>query len=203
MSGNQRLPWISHPATIFLKPVLCFVVWLTLFFKSIFTGYRDDSLETVKRNEQQYGIPLKIMSYEELYGWTMDRIVEKVRNLLDSVCGQEVTYLYIFHYISSRYQFSRCFILVKCVFCLLIFYCCNKNYFLIFYFRYYSCMYLNIYLSMHICMLLFSFIFIYLCIWNNCSTYFVIVLDMQNVRKKLSLACWKIQNNQHPSYWFC
>ncbi|XP_027227722.2 cytoplasmic tRNA 2-thiolation protein 1 isoform X1 [Penaeus vannamei] len=42
------------------------------------TGYRDDSLETVKRNEQQYGIPLKIMSYEELYGWTMDRIVEKV-----------------------------------------------------------------------------------------------------------------------------
>lgn len=42
------------------------------------TGYRDDSLETVKRNEQQYGIPLKILSYEELYGWTMDRIVSQV-----------------------------------------------------------------------------------------------------------------------------
>lgn len=41
------------------------------------TGYRDDSLETVKRNEQQYGIPLKILSYQELYGWTMDRIVEQ------------------------------------------------------------------------------------------------------------------------------
>ncbi|KAA0201685.1 hypothetical protein HAZT_HAZT006766 [Hyalella azteca] len=41
------------------------------------TGYRDDSLETVKRNEQQYNIPLKILSYEELYGWTMDKIVQK------------------------------------------------------------------------------------------------------------------------------
>jgi cytoplasmic tRNA 2-thiolation protein 1 len=38
------------------------------------TGYRDDSLETVKRNRDQYAIPLKILSYEELYGWTMDRI---------------------------------------------------------------------------------------------------------------------------------
>ena len=42
------------------------------------TGYRDDSLETVKRNRDQYEIPLKILSYEELYGWTMDKIVEKV-----------------------------------------------------------------------------------------------------------------------------
>lgn len=42
------------------------------------TGYRDDSLETVKRNQIQYRIPLKILSYEELYGWTMDRIVQTV-----------------------------------------------------------------------------------------------------------------------------
>ena len=45
---------------------------------AIILGYRDDSLETVKRNETQYGIPLKILSYEELYGWTMDKIVEQV-----------------------------------------------------------------------------------------------------------------------------
>ncbi|CAE6466009.1 unnamed protein product [Rhizoctonia solani] len=38
----------------------------------------DDSLETVKRNQQQYNLPLKILSYDELYGWTMDRIVEQV-----------------------------------------------------------------------------------------------------------------------------
>ncbi|CAG8615526.1 6651_t:CDS:10, partial [Acaulospora colombiana] len=54
---------------------------LELFLLSIdegITGYRDDSLETVKRNQQQYNLPLKILSYHELYGWTMDAIVEKV-----------------------------------------------------------------------------------------------------------------------------
>lgn len=42
------------------------------------TGYRDDSLKTVERNKIQYGLPLKVLSYEELYGWTMDKIVECV-----------------------------------------------------------------------------------------------------------------------------
>eukprot|EP00049_Salpingoeca_infusionum_P003179 m.64280 g.64280 ORF g.64280 m.64280 type:complete len:349 (+) comp12001_c0_seq1:76-1122(+) len=41
-------------------------------------GYRDDSLETVKRNQMQYDLPLKIVSYKELYGWTMDEIVAAV-----------------------------------------------------------------------------------------------------------------------------
>lgn len=35
-------------------------------------------LQTVKRNQVQYDLPLKILSYDELYGWTMDRIVETV-----------------------------------------------------------------------------------------------------------------------------
>lgn len=34
--------------------------------------------QTVKRNQQQYGMPLKILSYDELYGWTMDSIVAQV-----------------------------------------------------------------------------------------------------------------------------
>lgn len=42
------------------------------------TGYRDDSLETVKRNKVQYGLPLKVLGYDELYGWTMDEIVKQV-----------------------------------------------------------------------------------------------------------------------------
>ncbi|KAG0150313.1 hypothetical protein CROQUDRAFT_652505 [Cronartium quercuum f. sp. fusiforme G11] len=42
-------------------------------------GYRDDSLETVKRNSSQYSLPLKVLSYDELYqGWTMDKVVENV-----------------------------------------------------------------------------------------------------------------------------
>lgn len=38
-------------------------------------GYRDDSLATVKRNQAQYGMPLEIVSYKDLYDWTMDEIV--------------------------------------------------------------------------------------------------------------------------------
>ncbi|KAF7142051.1 hypothetical protein RHSIM_Rhsim06G0009600 [Rhododendron simsii] len=67
---------------------------LDLFLLSVdegITGYRDDSLETVKRNEIQaselgqmsmkgsrsmYGLPLKVVSYKDLYGWTMDEIVK-------------------------------------------------------------------------------------------------------------------------------
>ncbi|KAI9717168.1 MAG: hypothetical protein M1812_004916 [Candelaria pacifica] len=41
-------------------------------------GYRDDSLETVKRNSVQYGMELRIVGYRDLYGWTMDMVVEQV-----------------------------------------------------------------------------------------------------------------------------
>jgi cytoplasmic tRNA 2-thiolation protein 1 len=41
-------------------------------------GYRDDSLETVKRNAVQYEMPLKVVGYGELYGWTMDQVVEAI-----------------------------------------------------------------------------------------------------------------------------
>ncbi|KAK3210191.1 hypothetical protein GRF29_44g1988267 [Pseudopithomyces chartarum] len=41
-------------------------------------GYRDDSLETVKRNAEQYDMKLEILGYSELYGWTMDQVVEQV-----------------------------------------------------------------------------------------------------------------------------
>ena len=32
----------------------------------------------MKRNQQQYDMPLKILSYDELYGWTMDAIVAQI-----------------------------------------------------------------------------------------------------------------------------
>ena len=35
-------------------------------------------LQTVKRNQQQYDMPLKILSYNELYGWTMDAVVAQI-----------------------------------------------------------------------------------------------------------------------------
>ena len=36
--------------------------------------YRDDSLESVKRNQTALGLPLLIVSYQELYGWSMDGV---------------------------------------------------------------------------------------------------------------------------------
>ena len=51
-------------------------------------GYRDDSLETVKRNAAQYDMPLKIVGYDELYGWTMDQVVETVSRLPRSCTGR-------------------------------------------------------------------------------------------------------------------
>lgn len=41
-------------------------------------GYRDDSLETVKKNAIDYDMPLKVVGYDELYGWTMDQVVETI-----------------------------------------------------------------------------------------------------------------------------
>ncbi|KAG7286592.1 hypothetical protein NEMBOFW57_008903 [Staphylotrichum longicolle] len=40
-------------------------------------GYRDDSLETVKRNAVQYEMPLKVVGYDELYGGE-DQVVETI-----------------------------------------------------------------------------------------------------------------------------
>ncbi|XP_060114190.1 cytoplasmic tRNA 2-thiolation protein 1 [Heteronotia binoei] len=41
-------------------------------------GYRDDSLAAVQRNQDRLGLPLHVVSYQELYGWSMDRIARHV-----------------------------------------------------------------------------------------------------------------------------
>ncbi|MFH4981034.1 hypothetical protein AB6A40_007743 [Gnathostoma spinigerum] len=41
-------------------------------------GYRDDSLKAVERNKKEYGLPLTVLSYKDLYGWTMDNIVANI-----------------------------------------------------------------------------------------------------------------------------
>lgn len=51
------------------------------------TGYRDDSLETVKRNQEQYDLPLIILTYKELYGWSMVMNCKiSVRELHERAC---------------------------------------------------------------------------------------------------------------------
>ena len=40
-------------------------------------GYRDDSLEVVKYQQEHYNIPLTILSFKDLYGTSMDEIQSK------------------------------------------------------------------------------------------------------------------------------
>lgn len=41
-------------------------------------GYRDHSLDAVRRNSEELGLPLHIVSYEQLYGWSMDQVVAQI-----------------------------------------------------------------------------------------------------------------------------
>lgn len=45
------------------------------------TGYRDDSLATVHSNKITYNLPLEVVSYTDIYGWTMDQIVAHIKRL--------------------------------------------------------------------------------------------------------------------------
>lgn len=49
--------------------------WVWANFSIVTYGWHG---QTVKRNQEQYDMPLKILSYDELYGWTMDDIVSQV-----------------------------------------------------------------------------------------------------------------------------
>ena len=42
------------------------------------TGYRDHSLDAVRRNAAELDLPLHIISYSELYGWSMDEVVAQI-----------------------------------------------------------------------------------------------------------------------------
>ncbi|CDW53721.1 ATP bind 3 domain containing protein [Trichuris trichiura] len=43
-------------------------------------GYRDDSLESVYKQQKRYCLPLKILSYKDLFGWSMDEVVSRIGN---------------------------------------------------------------------------------------------------------------------------
>jgi len=87
-SGGKDSTVLAHVMTLLNERYDYGLKLVLLSIDEGIAGYRDDSLETVKRNEQQYGIPLKILSYEELYGWTMDKIVAQVgRKSNCTFCG--------------------------------------------------------------------------------------------------------------------
>ncbi|KHJ41115.1 hypothetical protein D918_08808 [Trichuris suis] len=51
-------------------------------------GYRDDSLESVYKQQKRYCLPLKVLSYKDLFGWSMDEVVSRVGNRSNcTYCG--------------------------------------------------------------------------------------------------------------------
>ncbi|CAD26267.1 similarity to HYPOTHETICAL PROTEIN YGW1_yeast [Encephalitozoon cuniculi GB-M1] len=51
-------------------------------------GYRDQSIESVCRNSKDLGIKLRIVSFEDVFGVTMDRVVQKIgRRSNCTYCG--------------------------------------------------------------------------------------------------------------------
>jgi cytoplasmic tRNA 2-thiolation protein 1 len=77
-SGGKDSTVLAHVLTTLNKR---YDYGLDLYLLSVdegITGYRDDSLKTVELNKEYYQLPLLVISYEEIYGWTMDKIVKLV-----------------------------------------------------------------------------------------------------------------------------
>eukprot|EP00186_Timspurckia_oligopyrenoides_P004463 CAMPEP_0182442110 /NCGR_PEP_ID=MMETSP1172-20130603/1069_1 /TAXON_ID=708627 /ORGANISM="Timspurckia oligopyrenoides, Strain CCMP3278" /LENGTH=354 /DNA_ID=CAMNT_0024636813 /DNA_START=1328 /DNA_END=2392 /DNA_ORIENTATION=+ len=51
-------------------------------------GYRDDSLRAVQRHSEKYNLPLEVLPYEDLFGWSMDQVVaQQGRRANCTYCG--------------------------------------------------------------------------------------------------------------------
>ncbi|CAD8109838.1 unnamed protein product [Paramecium sonneborni] len=77
-SGGKDSTVLVHVITLLNKK---YNYGLHLYLLSIdegIKGYRDDSLETVKQNQITYELDLKILSYKELFNWSMDEVVAQI-----------------------------------------------------------------------------------------------------------------------------
>ena len=77
-SGGKDSTVLAHVMGVLNKRYDYGVEFVLLSIDEGISGYRDDSLETVKRNCVQYDLPLTILSYKDLYGWSMDEIVSAI-----------------------------------------------------------------------------------------------------------------------------
>ncbi|MES1908828.1 MAG: hypothetical protein MHM6MM_001691 [Cercozoa sp. M6MM] len=74
-SGGKDSTVLAHVLTTLNERHDYGVELLLLSIDEGIRGYRDDSLATVARNQEQYQLPLHVLSYKDLYGVTMDDIV--------------------------------------------------------------------------------------------------------------------------------
>ncbi|KEG13063.1 cytoplasmic tRNA 2-thiolation protein 1 [Trypanosoma grayi] len=75
-SGGKDSTVLMHLMKLLNERHVYGVQLLLLSIDEGIAGYRDDSLKTVHRNSAQYELPLRVLSYKELYGWTMDEVVQ-------------------------------------------------------------------------------------------------------------------------------
>lgn len=76
ISGGKDSTVLVHVMTTLKKRYNYPITLELLAIDEGIKGYRDDSLETVKNNGKFYDLPLKILSYKELFGFTMDEVVK-------------------------------------------------------------------------------------------------------------------------------
>uniref|UniRef100_A0A182V0J0 Cytoplasmic tRNA 2-thiolation protein 1 n=1 Tax=Anopheles merus TaxID=30066 RepID=A0A182V0J0_ANOME len=87
-SGGKDSTVLAHVMNLLNKRYNYGLDLVLLSIDEGITGYRDDSLKTVAQNRDDYGMPLRVLSYQELYGWTMDRIVAEIgRSNNCTFCG--------------------------------------------------------------------------------------------------------------------
>ncbi|KAK9241455.1 hypothetical protein V1525DRAFT_393188 [Lipomyces kononenkoae] len=80
-SGGKDSTVLAHVLKVLNERYNYGVEFVLLSIDEGIKGYRDDSLKTVKRNKDQYSMPLEIVSYKELYDdWSMDDIVAQIGN---------------------------------------------------------------------------------------------------------------------------
>ena len=75
MSGGKDSTVLMHVMNLLNKK---YEYGLDIYLLSIdegIKGYRDDSLKCVVSNAEQYKLPLKILSFKELFEWSLDEVV--------------------------------------------------------------------------------------------------------------------------------
>lgn len=77
-SGGKDSTVVAHVLNKLNKKHKYGVDFFMLAIDEGIKGYRDDSLEAVKRNQKVEDLPLMILGYKDLYNWTMDEIVSVI-----------------------------------------------------------------------------------------------------------------------------
>ncbi|KAI6172967.1 Cytoplasmic tRNA 2-thiolation protein 1 [Aphelenchoides besseyi] len=78
VSGGKDSTVLAHVLTIVNQRHSLGLELVLVCVDEGIAGYRDHSIKEVRKNETDLGVPLKIVSYAELYGYTMDKIHDRI-----------------------------------------------------------------------------------------------------------------------------